>query len=147
MGAGFEIGRDGPGIVAVGLDDSDTSEHALAYAIGMARRERSQLVVVTVLPVINVAAGMAGAAGAPAAPAEEPALAPNLLRALDELLDGRWSRSVRRGEAAAELSAAAEELRADALIVGRSRAPARHVLGSVAARLVRHAATPVIVVP
>ncbi len=143
----FEIGRDGPGTLVVGVDDSDTSAHALAYALGMARRERSDLVVVTVLPVVSVGAGMAGAVGVPTAPGEKSLLPDNFVRGLDELLHGRWRHDDRRGEAAAELAAAAEEVRADAIVVGRSRAPARHVLGSVAARLVRHATTPVIVVP
>jgi nucleotide-binding universal stress UspA family protein len=148
----FEIGRDGPGVVVVGLDGSNTSRDALAYAIGMARRERSELVIVSVSPPVSAAAA-AAAAGGSSLPPDRHAdrrtemVPASTVEALDDLLPGRWRIVVREGEAGAELERVAGECQADAIVVGRSRNPGRHLLGSVAARLVRHANHPVIVVP
>ena len=44
----FEIGRDGPTAVVVGVDGSDPSLRAAAYAVGVCRRQGSRLVVVYV---------------------------------------------------------------------------------------------------
>ncbi|MGI8754232.1 MAG: universal stress protein [Acidimicrobiales bacterium] len=51
------------------------------------------------------------------------------------------------GDPATELARVADDVRADAIVVGRSSDSARHLLGSVPRRLVRHAGHPVIVVP
>jgi nucleotide-binding universal stress UspA family protein len=147
---GFEIGRDGPGLLLVGVDGTPTSVNALAWASGMARREGSELVVVEVRSIISTAAAAAGAAGVvlePGQPAPSAVLTERAVAALDELLAGRWRVEVRTGDPAEELEGLARELRADAIVVGRSRNPGRHVLGSVSGRLVRHARHPVIVVP
>jgi nucleotide-binding universal stress UspA family protein len=147
--SGFEIARDGPTLLVVGVDESPTSRNALAYAVGMARRQQSNLVVVTVAaPVsLDVTTGMAAVAGVPLPSTSELTLPAEIVKFLDEMIPERWEHVVRVGEPAHKLAAVADELRADAIVVGRSRSPTRHVLGSVAARLVRHARTPVIVVP
>jgi len=44
----FELGRDGPNVIMAGLDGSHTSWRAVAYAAGLARRQRSRLLVVYV---------------------------------------------------------------------------------------------------
>jgi nucleotide-binding universal stress UspA family protein len=146
----FEIGRDGPGVLVVGLDDSGTSRDALAYAVGMGRREGSEVVIVAVSPPVTPAAAAAAVGGAvlPAGgdPGPEP-LDAVLISSLDELVPGRWRLEQRQGEPAAEIEEIAKSCRADAIVVGRSRNPGRHLLGSVAGRLVRHAQYPVIVVP
>jgi nucleotide-binding universal stress UspA family protein len=146
----FEIGRDGPGVLVVGLDGSATARDALAYAIGMGRRGGSEVIIVQVGIPVSPAAAAAAMAGMPVPLDEnhgiEP-LAPTLMAALDELIPGQWRRITCNGDAGAELERVAMEYHADAIIVGRSRNPSRHLLGSVAARLVRHANHPVIVVP
>jgi nucleotide-binding universal stress UspA family protein len=43
---GFEIGTDGPQVIVVGIDGSDTSLRATAYAWGLARRQGSRLIFV-----------------------------------------------------------------------------------------------------
>lgn len=146
----FEIGRDGPGVLVVGLDGSGPSRDALAYAVGMARREGSSLVIVRVGIPVTAAAAVAAAGGTVLPPGgliDEEALTPENLRGLDELLPGRWRLVECTGEPAAELERVGREVRADAIVVGRSRNPGRHLLGSVASRLVRRANQPVIVVP
>jgi nucleotide-binding universal stress UspA family protein len=146
----FEIGRDGPGVLVVGLDRSATSRDALAYGAGMARREGSKLVIVQVGAPMSTAAAVAAVGGSVLPPSDDhgiDALDRPTIDALDELLPGRWHLVLREGEAGAELERVAQECQADAIVVGRSRNPGRHLLGSVAARLVRHANHPVIVVP
>jgi nucleotide-binding universal stress UspA family protein len=80
-------------------------------------------------------------------PPEAPELSAERVAALDQMLPGRWRYLVRNGEAETELISVAHELKADVIVVGRARHPGRHVLGSVASRLVRHSDTPVLVVP
>lgn len=146
----FEIGRDGPGVLVVGLDGSDPSHDALAYAVGMARREGSSLVIVRIGIPVSAAAAVAAAGGTvlpPGGLVDDEALSSENIRALDELLPGRWRLLECTGEPAAELERVARESRADAIVVGRSRNPNRHLLGSVTSRLVRRANQPVIVVP
>ncbi|HEX3611157.1 MAG TPA: universal stress protein [Sporichthyaceae bacterium] len=141
MGAGFEIGRDGPGTVVVGVDDSEAASHALGWAVGTARRQGSELVLVTAVPLPGASIGFVPP------PLDPPELSPERAAVLNEFLPGRWRYLTRNGEAEAELIAVAHELKADAIVVGRARHPSRHMLGSVASRLVRHADTPVVVVP
>ena len=65
-----------------------------------------------------------------------------------EVLDGTvpaWEFAAESGDAAHELERLANDRRAVVIITGRSRFPARHVLGSVPARLVRHARRPITV--
>src|SRR6476659_3341154 len=64
MSAGFELGTDGPTRILVGVDGTETSMRAGAYAAGLARRQGSQLVVVFVAPTGGVAAGLPETAGA-----------------------------------------------------------------------------------
>ena len=53
----------------------------------------------------------------------------------------------RRGDAYAELCAAADEPRADMVVVGSSEQAGHRLVGSVATRLVRTGRWPVVVVP
>lgn len=53
----------------------------------------------------------------------------------------------RRGDAYAELRAAADEFRADLVVVGSSEQAGHRLVGSVATRLVRAGRRPVVVVP
>ena len=64
-------------------------------------------------------------------------------------LDGQPDPRRRRvhGNAARELSMAADELSADALVIGAPKQRWHHVAGSVPGWLARHARCPVIVVP
>jgi nucleotide-binding universal stress UspA family protein len=148
MAAGFELGTDGPTRILVGVDGTDTSMRAAAYAAGLARRQGSQLIVLFVGTTGGMAAGMAATAGALMQTNEE--LARQLRDQLSEPLarlgvDNRFLR--RTGNPYVELVRTAEELRVDAIVIGASTRSGRRLVGSLAGRLVRDAKWPVTVVP
>lgn len=47
----FELGTDGPLVILVGIDGSETSMRAGAYAAGLARRQGAKLVLAYFRPV------------------------------------------------------------------------------------------------
>ncbi|WP_326781959.1 universal stress protein [Streptomyces longwoodensis] len=146
---GFERGTDGPKVILVGVDGSDTSMRAAAYAGGLARRQNALLAVVYVQPVM--AAGTA--LGAPVAETTD-GIAEDLvaeIRVAAErvkgIFDVRWEFHTFRGDPYNGLVKAAEELKADAVIVGASEQAGHRLIGSVAVRLVKAGRWPVTVVP
>jgi nucleotide-binding universal stress UspA family protein len=144
----FELGTDGPQVILVGVDDSITSLRAAAYAAGLARRQSARLFVV----YVRSASTMAALA---------PLGAASMRQALDETSEDLRRRVVEGaqvigmaiefvtadGEPFAELVRVADEIRADAVVVGASTQAGHRVIGSIAVRLVRAGRWPVIVVP
>ena len=63
----FERGTDGPKVIVVGVDGSESSLRAAAYAGGLARRQHALLAVVYVQPVLADGAAL----GAPVADATD----------------------------------------------------------------------------
>ena len=144
---GFEIGKDGVGSIVVGVDGSPPAVHAAAWAAGLARRERARLVLVYVEPLASAAywtsIGMINAAeAANDYVAELRAEAGAYLTQFGI----EWDLLHHRGDPATALEQIAEELRADCIVVGRSR-HGGHLLGSVPKTLVTRAQRPVVVVP
>ena len=140
-------GRTTP-IVVVGFDGSASSEHAIAYAAGVSRRTGGALLVAYVVSM-SPAVGLAslGTEAVSTWPVDDGVW---MRRLAEEVLDGtatRWRFTTGCGDVAAVLAQLGHEHHADALVVGRSRVPARHVLGSVPARLARRARCPITVVP
>jgi nucleotide-binding universal stress UspA family protein len=145
----FERGTDGPKVIVAGLDGSDSSLRAAAYASGLARRQNALLAIVYVQPVMP-----AGAALGMPVPDPTGEIAEELVeevRAAAERVHGiwdvRWEFHTRRGDPYAGLVAAADELRADAVVVGASESAGHWFVGSVAVRLVKAGRWPVTVVP
>ena len=143
----FELEADGPRVLVVGVDGSETSWRALYYAFGLARRQRGSLLAVF--------------AGVPACSLElegcpndvwsaRDRLAAELRDAVAELSDEHEVAAefvTTQWEPAESLVRVAAEHRADAIIIGASRALAHKLFGSTAVRTVRRSRCPVTVVP
>jgi nucleotide-binding universal stress UspA family protein len=146
LGPDITLDSDHP--VVVGYDGSESSRHALAYAVGMARRlGRSLLVTYVTMPGV-FCEPLTGQVIAPSRDSQE--TQQWLLAELDEICD-RTGLDVRiltrQGSPARELAAVADEFTADALVIGAPAHVWHHVAGSVPGWLARHAHCPVIVVP
>lgn len=142
----FELGTDGPRAILVGIDGSQTSLRAGAYAAGLARRQGSVLVIIFVHTV--------GAAFAPevvvATQALQQAAFAELTTTLAEQAQLRgiqYTLYEREGNPYQEITRLADELRVDAIVVGASTSAGHRLVGSLASHLVRDARWPVTVVP
>ena len=144
----FELGTDGPSRILVGIDGSETSMRAGAYAAGLARRQGSHLIVLYVATPNPMAAQLATTAAAMMQTQSE--VAEQLRAAVMEgaALVGITAEFVqRRGNAYRELIAVASQFRVDAVVIGASMTSGRRFVGSLAGRLVRDATWPITVVP
>ncbi|MEU6477458.1 universal stress protein [Streptomyces sp. NPDC047017] len=145
----FERGTDGPKVIVAGVDGSDSSMRAAAYAAGLSRRQGALLALVYVQPVMSAGVAL----GAPVAETTDE-IAEELvqqIRASAERLKGifeiRWEFHTFRGDPYNGLVQAADELTADAVVVGASEQAGHRIVGSVAVRLVKAGRWPVTVVP
>ncbi|MEV7419642.1 universal stress protein [Streptomyces sp. NPDC089919] len=145
----FERGTDGPKVILAGVDGSESSLRAAAYAAGLARRQGALLAVVYVQPVMPAGAAMGVPVGGVTEEIAQGLVAE--IRAAAERLKGifevRWEFHTFHGDAYAGLVSAAEELTADAVVVGASEQAGHRIVGSVAVRLVKAGRWPVTVVP
>jgi nucleotide-binding universal stress UspA family protein len=148
----FELGNDGPKVILVGVDESVTSMRAGAYAAGLARRQRARLVCVYVQQFSSMT-GAAAVASPGAVVAQEQAQhaeVDNLRRQVEEgaaRLGIEIEFIAGQGDPYNELKRIADEVRADAVVVGASTKAGHRFVGSLAVRLVRAGRWPVTVVP
>ena len=152
MAAGFELGRDGPCAIVVGVDGSRESLRAAAYAVGLARREQARLIVVYVRRMVSSLIALSAGAGEGVAAAYETqdGIEASLRIAVQEEihtagLDAEFV--VRVGDPYTELTCVARDVCADGVVVGSSASPGQRIAGSLAVRLVRSGQWPVTVVP
>ncbi|GAA1512409.1 universal stress protein [Dactylosporangium maewongense] len=144
----FELGTDGPKVIVVGVDGSDPSLRAGAYAAGLARRQGARLVVVYVAGAPTASLFVAGAAAA-----VEQAITDATEDMRRQVEAGSVHAGIRaefvaaRGDPYSELVRVATELRADAVVVGASSRLGHRFVGSLAVRLVKSGKWPVTVVP
>ncbi|MEU5653960.1 universal stress protein [Streptomyces pseudogriseolus] len=145
----FERGTDGPKVIVAGVDGSDSSLRAAAYAAGLARRQGALLAIVYVQPVLAGGAAL----GAPVADTTEEIaqdLAAQIRESMERIkgiFDIRWEFHTFRGDPYNGLVKAADDLTADAVVVGASEQAGHRFVGSVAVRLVKAGRWPVTVVP
>ena len=148
----FELGTDGPKVILVGVDDSVTSLRAGAYAAGLARRQGARLVCVYVEQITALYGAAAGAA-AGAVAAQDEALQETAADLRREAEDGARRLGIpltfvtARGDPYTEIRRVADEVRADAVVVGASAKAGHRWVGSLAVRLVKAGRWPVTVVP
>jgi nucleotide-binding universal stress UspA family protein len=134
--------------VVVGFDGSTSSERALAYAVGMARRSGSGLIIVHVanrLPT-TVWAGCEPPALVDVPDHRTEVLGLELACA-DFLGEVPWVLLERGGDICHELEEVGREYAADAIVVGSTHGLLGRIFGTVSGRLVRRAERPVIVIP
>jgi nucleotide-binding universal stress UspA family protein len=138
----------GPPVLLVGIDGSDTSLRAGAYAAGLAMRQHARLVCLFVR-TYRVTAGV----GISAIPSMQQAQ-DDLARELQEMVESQSTRLgvhaefvQREGNPFTEIVRLADELPADAVIVGASTKAGHRFVGSLAVHLVRASRWPITVVP
>ena len=147
-GSGFELGTDGPQRMLVGIDGSDTSMRAAAYAAGMARRQNIHLIALYVQPTTSMSQAVAATAGALIQAPQD--VSDELRRSFTEGVHRLGLSAefvVRSGNPYRALLAVAEEMRVEAIVIGASMQAGHRLVGSLASRLVKDAAWPVTVVP
>jgi nucleotide-binding universal stress UspA family protein len=147
----FELGTDGPTSILVGVDGSTTATRAAWYAAGLGRRQRARVVAVYVAPGATMAGAVPSGAGVYAAQqAAFDEVAEDLRQRAEETsaeLGVNLTFMAVHGDPYTELTRIADEIRADAVIVGASSKAGHRFVGSLAVRLVRANRWPVTVVP
>ena len=135
-------------MLLAGVDGSDSSLRAGAYAAGMARRQHARLVCLYVRP-FSAAAGIGAGAATSMQEAYDSVAAE--LRQTAEEQGARLGIDIvfveRDGNPFSEIVRLADEIQADAVIVGASTKAGHRFVGSLAVHLVRAARWPVTVVP
>ena len=148
----FELGTDGPRVILVGVDGSVTSLRAGSYAAGLARRQGARLVLVSVEQP-SAMYGAAAGAGAGAIAEQQRAFSETAADLRREAEEGaarvgvQLTFVVAAGDPYHELRRVADEVRADAVVVGASTKAGHRLVGSLAVRLVKTGRWPVTVVP
>ncbi|GAA3010253.1 universal stress protein [Streptomyces fulvorobeus] len=145
----FERGTDGPKVIVAGIDGSDSSMRAAAYAAGLARRQNAMLALVYVQPVMAAGAALGAPVGEVTGEVAE-GLVHEIRESTERLKDiwnVRWEFHTFHGDPYNGLVASADELKADAVVVGASESAGHRFIGSVAVRLVKAGRWPVTVVP
>ena len=140
------MGTDGPIRILVGVDGSETSMRAGAYAGGLARRQGAHIIGI----YVPTMAGLMSTASAGAAVAVHQAVVTELEEAIERAradLDLSIELVVRRGDPFTEIVRVADDRRVDGVVIGASTSSGHRLVGSLAVRLVRAARWPVTVVP
>ena len=150
----FGLAADRLPAIVVGFDGSKTSMRASAYAVGLARRQRARLVAVYVGSVAPRCIAVAEPSVGPSIVVEHrhrfEQTAASLRKEAEELAheqDISLTFVATRGDSFTEIHRIAEEVSADAIVVGASTKAVHRLAGSLAVRLVRAGKWPVTVIP
>jgi nucleotide-binding universal stress UspA family protein len=145
----FELGTDGPSVIVAGIDGSDSSMRAAAYAAGLARRQGSKLVLAYIRPM-STGSPQVGAALVQVGRDNAADLERYIRETADRLPPEhrpRWEFYSAEGDPYHGLVELADRIKADAVVIGASEQAGHRILGSVAVRLVKAGRWPVTVVP
>ena len=144
-----ELSTDGPLVIVAGIDGSDSSMRAAAYAFGLGRRQGATVVFGYIRPL-----GTGTPTVAALCPRPDWTSRPTWRRRSGT---GRSGCRMTTGPAGSSASGKAtpstawsklaDRLKADAVVIGASQKAGHRVLGSVAIRLVKAGRWPVTVVP
>lgn len=133
------------------VDETTAAFRAASYAAGLARRTGSRLVLVHVQRPLASAVWMDAIYSTSldrGASIEVPsALLSRLGTAIEQEYGIEVDTVILEGSLTAEIVALADDLRADAVVVGSSHSLRHRLVGSVSVRLVRRGKWPVTVVP
>jgi nucleotide-binding universal stress UspA family protein len=135
-------------VMLVGVDGSESSLRARAYAVGLARRSDALLVVIFVRQIGTLTLGTAAAAAVIEQSEDE--IAAELRSDVEAIraITGIDVEFVERdGNPYRVLMEIAAKRLADAIIVGASQQAGHRFVGSLAVHLVKNATCPVTVVP
>ena len=153
MDARFELGCDGPTTLVVGVDGTDTATRALYYALGLARRQHSNVIAVYAMTTAAGydAMGLAGYDAMGAAQHQASLELAEELKSKIQALAADYhvkSKFVSvPGDPVTVLIKIAAEHHADGIVLGASTAIGHRLFGSAAVRAVRRCRCPVTVVP
>jgi nucleotide-binding universal stress UspA family protein len=148
--ATFELGDDGPSALVVGVDGSDTGWRAFHYAVGQARRQGGRVVAVYAEMLPGAAFAGSGALALPMLDTSAEEVREELRTAVESIAADHGvpvEFVVSAADPVLALTQVAEQVRADAILVGASTQAAHRLFGSVAVRAVRTGRWPVTVVP
>ena len=140
--------------IVVGLDGTDESQRALAYAIGVARRSGGRIVCAFASDPSSAALGLGPQLGCiayelidQAAQATGVEIASLVAAASAAAPDVTFEMHRLRGEPAETLARFADEVMADQVIIGAPRHPKGHLFSSVSRGLHRRPHWPITIVP
>jgi len=146
----FELGTDGPLVIMAGVDGTESSIRAAAYAAGLARRQNAKLALVYIHPYPASVSPSAASEIIAANRSTADDLRRQMQEAIERLPEGtvaRWEFYTGEGDPFHGLCDFATKLRADAVVIGASQKTGHRIVGSVAVRLVKAGKWPVTVVP
>ena len=146
----FELGTDGPSVIVAGIDGSDSSMRAAAYAAGLARRQGARLALVYVQPLNAMGGADVGAAVLQAEKEVADKLLAEIREAAERMPENQrvqWEFYSQPGDPYQGILELAEQLKADGVVIGASEKAGHRLVGSVGVRLVKAGRWPVTVVP